>query len=788
MVETDSRSPPTSELSDMRSTGAVMLAQGLPTSRRVALRGLQGLVVAGTLLYAASTLLRPSPGASMLEDGWVAPAVGVGAGLLCLARAVLVRQARVAWASLGLGLGLYAVGTIYWRWWVLPLEQPPYPSPADLLWLSFYPLAFAAVVLLVRRRVHRLQASMWLDGLIGGLGAAALAAGLAFHTILDATGGSVAAVAVTLTYPVADLLLLMLVIGALAVVGGRPDRALWLLALGMMVFAAADTVYLFRVATGTYQAGTWLDGLLVVAQTLVGLAAWQPSRDDRVAHLEGWAVLAVPSLFALSSIGVLVLAHFQPISTLAVSLATGTLLAVVVRTALTFREVRLLAESHRQALTDDLTGLGNRRLLYRQLDAALTNRPEGRAVALLIVDLDRFKEVNDALGHHMGDQLLRQIGPRLAAQLRTSDLLVRLGGDEFAILLTDTDPASATGVAQRLLEGLNEPFNLDGVALHVDASIGVALCPDHADTATTLLQRADVAMYQAKAGHHGWQTYAVGGQHQARDRLQTIEDLRAALDRDELVVYYQPKIDPRTHQVLGVEALVRWAHPTQGLLYPDSFLPLAEQTGLMRQLTLIVLQTALQQGQAWRRAGLDLPVAVNLSVANLLDAHLARQVGDLLASLGLPPRALELELTEDTLMADPVRSKQVLADLRTLGLRLAVDDYGTGYSSLAYLQELAVDELKLDKSFVMRMTYDRGAAAIVRTTVDLAHSLGLTMVAEGVENETALSELARLGCDLAQGYHISKPLPADQLTGWLQDRSQPQPIQPDVTPVRRTPS
>ena len=383
----------------------------------------------------------------------------------------------------------------------------------------------------------------------------------------------------------------------------------------------------------------------------------------------------------------------------------------------------------------------------------------------------------------MGDQLLRQIGPRLAAQLRPDDLLARVGGDEFAVLLADTDLASATSVAQRLLAALEEPFDLDGVALHVDASIGLALCPEHADTPIALLQRADVAMYQAKASHHGWQPYAFGGQEQARDRLQTIEDLRAALDHDELVVHYQPKIDPRSRKVVGVEALVRWAHPTHGLLYPDRFLPLAEQTGLMRQLTLIVLQTALRQGQAWRGEGLDLPVAVNLSVANLLDAHLARQVGDLLASLRLPARALELELTEDTLMADPVRSKQTLADLRALGLRLAVDDYGTGYSSLAYLQELAIDELKLDKSFTLRMTQDAGAAAIVRTTIDLAHSLGLTMVAEGVENETALAELARLGCDLAQGYHISKPLPAEQLTSWLQARLQPQPMRSHVAPV-----
>jgi diguanylate cyclase (GGDEF)-like protein len=765
----------------MRLTGAAMLAQGLPAPWRVAVRALQGLVGAGAVLYMGSTLVL-SPGANAL-DRWVSPAVGVGAGLLCLARAVLVRQARAAWAVLGLGLSLYAAGTIYWWRWVSPLEQPPYPSPADLLWLSFYPLAYVALVLLVRRRVQRLHASMWLDGLVGGLGAAALAAALAFRTILDATGGGGVAVAVGLSYPVADLLLLVLVIGGVALVGGRPDGALGLLGIGMVVFAAADTINLFRMATGTYQPGTPMDALWETAQTLVGLAAWQPSRLDRAKRPEGWAVLAVPSLFALSAIGVLVLGHFQPISTLAVVLATGTLLAVVVRTALTFREVRSLAESRRQALTDDLTGLGNRRLLYRQLEAALTQRAESRAVGLLILDLDRFKEVNDALGHHLGDQLLQQVGPRLAAQLRPDDLLARLGGDEFAILLADTDLASATGVAQRLLGALQEPFDLDGVALHVDASIGLALCPEHADTATTLLQRADVAMYQAKAGHHGWQPYAFGGQEQARDRLQTIEDLRGALAHDQLLLHYQPKIDPRTRRVVGVEALVRWAHPTHGLLYPDTFLPLAEQTGLMRQLTLVVLQTALQQGQAWRREGLDLPVAVNLSVANLLDAHLPRQVSDLLAGLGLPPRALELELTEDTLMADPVRSKQVLGELRALGVRLSVDDYGTGYSSLAYLQELAVDELKLDKSFVMCMTEDAGAAAIVRTTVDLAHSLGLTMVAEGVENQTALLELARLGCDLAQGYHISKPLPAEQLTGWLHTRIQPQPMRSDAAPV-----
>jgi hypothetical protein len=247
-----------------------MLTQGLAAPRRVAVRGLQGLVVAGTLLYTGSTLLRSVPTSALL-NGWVVPATGVGAGMLFLARAALVRQGRIAWASLGLGVELYACGTFCWWWWVAPLEKPPYPSLADLLWLSFYPLAYVATVLLVRPRVHRLQASMWLDGLVGGLGAAALAAALVFRAVLDVTGGGVAAVAVTLIYPVADLLLLVLVIGALGLLGGRPDRSLWLLALGMVVFAAADTVFLFRVATGTYQAGTPLDALPVIAQMLVGL-------------------------------------------------------------------------------------------------------------------------------------------------------------------------------------------------------------------------------------------------------------------------------------------------------------------------------------------------------------------------------------------------------------------------------------------------------------------------------------------------------------------------------------
>ena len=725
---------------------------------------LRALAVASLVTY-AGLLLRPSISEPLTT--WLPNLVTVAAAALCLTRALRAEGERAAWLSMGAGLAVYTVGNLVWLAWIRHLDPAPYPSLADLLFLGFYPFAYATLVLAVRDRAIRFPASLWLDGLVGGLGAAAVGSALAFRAILADVGGSAAQVATNLAFPIADLLLLVLVVGAVALTGWRSSRSWWLLASGFLLFAVADTVYLLRVASGTYQAGTWLDLLWPGAATLIGLAASLAPGGTRSVRLEGWTVAIIPSLFSVSSLFVLVLGYLHPIPMLAVVLATGCVLAGTARMALTLREVRSLAESRRQAHTDELTGLGNRRLLYAELDTALATRGTTSSVALLLADLDRFKEVNDALGHDVGDQLLRLVGPRMASALRPEDVLVRLGGDEFAMLLRDADPQQGAAVAARLLAALGAPFILEGVALHVDASIGIAICPDHATERTTLLQCADVAMYRAKTTRTGWQLYAFAPNEHSRDRLQMTEDLRAALARDEFVLHYQPKVDLRNDAVVGVEALVRWAHPAQGLLYPDAFLPLAEQTGLMRPLTSLVLRAALKQCSAWRQAGLGLSVAVNLSVGNLLDAHLPVEVGRLLAEFGLPPSVLEVEITEGTLMADPVRSDQVLHALRRLGVRVAVDDYGTGYSSLAYLQQLPIDELKLDKSFVVRMLEDPGAGAIVRTTIDLAHSLGLRLVAEGVESEAHLRQLAQQGCDVAQGYHLSRPLPANELQNWV---------------------
>jgi diguanylate cyclase (GGDEF)-like protein len=440
----------------------------------------------------------------------------------------------------------------------------------------------------------------------------------------------------------------------------------------------------------------------------------------------------------------------------------------------TFREANSLADSHQLARTDELTGLGNRRSFY---DTAQQQLAEGDSSgALLLLDLDRFKEVNDSLGHHAGDDLLRLVATRLRKNLHgTSEVLSRLGGDEFAVLVVGATSAEAEEVASGIREVLEPPFSVDGVTVRVNASIGISLFPEQGTEVSALLRRADIAMYQAKASRSGLYVYtpasdSLHGQH----RMRNLEELRTAIFSRALVVHYQPKIDVRTLAVTGVEALVRWQHPTRGLLLPDSFLPLVEDAGLMRDLTDAVLEQSLDQVRRWREAGRMLSVAVNLSASSLVDADLAQRVWAALRDRDLRPDALELEITEDFLMGDRERARAILGDLRRLGIRVAVDDFGTGYSSLAYLRELPIDELKLDRSFVQPMGEDPRAAAIVRSTIELAHSLGMTMVAEGVEDGETADQLALSSCDKIQGFYYSKALPSAELERWM-DARVPQP-------------
>ncbi len=429
-----------------------------------------------------------------------------------------------------------------------------------------------------------------------------------------------------------------------------------------------------------------------------------------------------------------------------------------------------VAENRYQALHDSLTELPNRVLFRERVEQAILLAGRSRTgLAVMLMDLDRFKEVNDTLGHHTGDLLLRKIGPRLRQRVRGSDTVARLGGDEFSVLLQGVTHADAAiELATKLLETLEQPFTLDQLTVEVEASVGIALYPEHGDTAEALLQHADVAMYVAKEAHSGAEVYMPQHDLYSRDRLTLIGELRGAIERDELVLHYQPKVDLRTGRAVGVEGLLRWNHPTRGFLFPDEFIPAAEHTGLIRPLTSYVLSRAATQCARWRKAGYDLTVAVNLSARNLQDVSLPEEVGRVLTSALLTPDALKLEITESGIMVDPVRALAIARRLRGIGVALSIDDFGTGYSSLSYLREFPVEEIKIDKSFVIDMTRDENDAAIVRSTIGLAQNLGLTSVAEGVETAAVQARLAELGCDLAQGYFICRPLPPTELTHWLQ--------------------
>jgi diguanylate cyclase (GGDEF)-like protein len=424
-----------------------------------------------------------------------------------------------------------------------------------------------------------------------------------------------------------------------------------------------------------------------------------------------------------------------------------------------------VADHQRQALHDPLTGLPNRTLFRDRVHQSIKQASRNKSVlAVMLLDLDRFKEINDTLGHHYGDLLLQQIGPRLTKLLRDTDSVARLGGDEFAVLMINVpDPTAVVHVADKIRRELQKPFRVQGLSLHADASIGIAVHPHHGSDVDTLLQRADVAMYMAKAGGTGRELYTADRDENSPGRLALMGELSHAIDAGELVLHYQPKVHLRTGEVKGVEALVRWNHPMRGLLPSGEFVPIAENTGLIEPLTMDTLRMAIKQARGWLDEGRELTVSVNLSVRSLLHTNLAREVEFLLTRFKVPPHNLELEITESSIMADPTRARATLVQLASMGVRLSIDDFGTGHSSLAYLKRLPVHALKIDKSFVINMASDDNDLVIVQSTIDLAHNLGLEVVAEGVESEEVWNRLRSLGCDMAQGFWRGRPVKAEEL-------------------------
>jgi len=421
-----------------------------------------------------------------------------------------------------------------------------------------------------------------------------------------------------------------------------------------------------------------------------------------------------------------------------------------------------------QATHDSLTGLPNRTLLQERLaQAILAADAQSKSVGLIMMDLDRFKEINDTLGHPVGDRLLQAIGQRMGAAMWSSDTVARLGGDEFALLMPLADSSHISRVIDKIFKTLSEPLAVDGMSLEVEASLGIAVYPDNSRNAIELISHADVAMYQAKRRGERYSHYDPVQDPHSVEQLTLMGDLRRAAERGELSLHYQPKISLQQNQVIGAEALLRWRHPQHGMVPPDRFIPQAEQTGIIKPLSYWVLNEALRQCAAWMVSGVSLPVSINLSARVLQDSDLPGEIAGALARHAVPPELLKLEITETAIMSDPARAMQVLTAIDSLGVGLSIDDFGTGYTSLAQLKRLPVDEVKIDRAFVMNMLRDANDKMIVHAIIELAHNMNRIVVAEGVENRKVLDALAALGCDEAQGYYFSRPLAADDFAEWI---------------------
>ena len=728
------------------------------------------LLVVVLLAYLVSFAGHPA-GYSFVLDGLLGNLVLILPAAVCLGRALQSPSQRALFTLVGLAAAAFTAGNLVYVFHVQFLTPVPYPSLADLGYLSPYPLLLAAVFVLARRQLSDLSPATFLDGVLGVLACAAVGSVLTLEPALSALGGSLLAVVVGAAYPVADLSLVAIIVGVVTLRGGRPGSTWLWLGSGMVTFAIADTLYLHRVASGTYVVGTPLDGLWALGLNLMAIAAVLPFRSGQRRTAQPSQLLLLPNVYSLVGVGVLIFGslsdHRLPLY--AIVLTAATLLTAVKRTAIGFTALRDLSLSRRQARTDELTQLPNRRSFDEEVQRALAARPAEAELAILMFDLNDFKTVNETFGHHSGDELLRQIGPRLRPELRPNDLLARLRGDEFGLILPDCDRATALDIAQRLLAVIGLPF-LVGQELHtVSAGIGVALAPEHGVDLAVLMQCADAAMRVAKDSDVHAQVYDPGRHGRIQERL----NAREALARHELFLVYQPQFDLTDGRMAGVEALVRWQHPERGVLFPDAFLPFFEHAGLTAELTLRVVELAAAQARDWRLSGTDLQMSINLSPSALLRPDLVESIGDTLIGYDMTPATLTVEITENAMMLDIERSRRALSDLRALGVQLSLDDYGTGYCSLTYLRDLPLTEVKIDRSFVMHLVPGSTDAAIVASTVALAHTLGMRAVAEGIENPEVLRFLSDLGCDVGQGYLLGRPMSPEKLLQFVPPGQEP---------------
>lgn len=739
-----------------------------PTPVRIAMAAL----AIGVLAFTATSIAGVNASHTAFTNSLYA-ALNLLAAWLIAMRAYHVATDRPAWALIAAGMTCSAIGDVVYLLWV-PGGQSP--SAADPAYLAFYPFVYFGLVLLVRARLAAVPIPIRLDPLVCGLAMAALGVALRNGPLQAAATRAPDTVLVGLLYPWDDLVLIALAAGMLPIVGWRNEFRWAFLVAGLVGFAIADTDYLLETSAASYRVGTMLDAVWPAASLLVAVASWVPTPAAVPALKRGFGSYAVPVGCTAIALGVIVV---DGNSRLATALAALSVVAAAVRFSLTLRDVSMMAESYKHSMTDELTTLPNR----RSLTTALTSLSDSSSSdldpalktpsrkALLLVKLYEIDEISDSLGRRFGDELLRHIADRLANSVRHEDLLARVSDDEFAILLTEgSDLIGARAQAGHLLESLSEPFALDPITVRVDTRIAIALCPDHCEHPQDLLSRAEAAMPHAKSAMGKIAVYDSAFEVYRETDPNLIEELRAALfEGEQPTLYYQPKVNTSDGSVHSVEALLRWDHPTRGVLLPEEFLPAAERAGLMRKIADRTLKLALTQIQYWREKGITSSVSVNLATTNLLDLELVGSIERLLWARGLPPDALIIEITESALV-DSVRSRNTVAELQRLGVRISLDDYGTGWSSLARLQDVSVDELKLDRIFVARLAQDARSVAIVRSTVALADSLGADLVAEGVEDEVTLGALQRFGCTITQGFVHTPPLPPAELEKWINHR------------------
>ena len=732
---------------------------------------LQAAIGAFVFAYCVSTLtMHRQHGYNMFWDGIE---YNIAAALPIIPLLLRARRSSAqlkSWWFMAVAVALFTTADLIYTYHDRNLNLVSSLAPSSVFYVVAYVAAVIGIALLTQGRSGRVRVSVRLDGFITGLAIASAAALLWFEPLLRSSGHPFEVI-VGMAYPVCDLLIIVLIVASFAPNRYRPNWTMALLLAGALWLVVGDVIYLKQLAAGTYVSGTFLDGTWLIGIWLVGLSA--STRDRRRSGAPRSAVKSLPdTAFApvasgFLAIGVIVASAVTSDSQVGFILGVTTLCLVIVRMWITLREERhLTASSEIDARTDALTGLPNRRMILEQIEADL-GAVHFEAVGVILIDLDGFKEVNDALGHLAGDELLCVLGKRFETRLGDRGILARLGGDEFAVVIGGACEEDLVTIARGLLAVLSDPCVLDGVSVRVGASMGVTVSSAKGLHAVELLRRSDVAMYEAKRMQSGISVYVPVKDPNSREHLTLLSDLREAIDARTLTLHYQPTIDMRTGQVRGVEALARWHHPRLGLLYPDAFIPMAERAGLMPPFTRTILELAVAEAARLDHAGHNLFMSVNISRYDLVDEGLPNFIGNLLGLHGFPPNRLTLEITESALGGDPDRAAQCVNELRERGIRISIDDFGVGYSSMSQLLGLSIDELKVDKSFVIGLCSDLRAQAIVLSAIELARAFNLSLVAEGIEDAAVLKMLQNVGADIGQGYFIARPLTSEEFDDFL---------------------